>query len=319
MSCPAAMLPRPESLDLALLTCTEKGAPDAHSYSSKRTHFGGRSNTANMCVGGDRPAFDTTRSAGASDSSRPGEEDAPPQQRGEDTTSGAKEFARMELRAASIDAERPYARGPHRCPICPTRQFAESRRLRSHKSKDHDAGKSTGAPSSRVPQMDIALFNRGQILCASGSVVRKQINRWAYLERAGHIVAAWMRDCGDLCGKSHRRDIARLDRHLRLCLTTECRIYFPIGQWPRAGCRTCGYTYYATGFAGVLFSLSIRPEIKGASRDITESLVTKYIASGCAACFLLPSNQEVYISLLEDIVGNSPAWLVRGDVCSTWG
>ena len=159
-----------------------------------------------------------------------------------------------------------------------------------------------------VIQLDIALCNRDQLVFASGSLVGKQIKRWTYLERAGHIVEAWMRDFGELCGKFPRGNITQLDRHRRLCLTTNGPIYPLIGQDPRAGYKKCGYTYDTTGYAEVLFSLDIRPAIKGMPRAIMGSLVTKYIASGCAARFLLPSKQEAYLSLLWDIVENSPAW-----------
>ena len=169
----------------------------------------------------------------------------------------------MELRAASIDAGMPYLRGPHICPLCPILQFPECRRLRSHIAKDHDADKATGDPSSRVAQLAIAIFNRDHLVCASGSLVFNQIKRVAYLERAGRIVAVWMRDFGDLCEKSHLGNIAQLGRRLRLCLTTEGHMYFSICQEPRDGYRKRGYTYYDTGFAYVLFSLDIRPEIKG--------------------------------------------------------
>ena len=37
MSCPVAIIPRPESPNLSLLTCTEKGAPAAHSYRTPHT------------------------------------------------------------------------------------------------------------------------------------------------------------------------------------------------------------------------------------------------------------------------------------------
>ena len=87
---------------------------------------------ANMWVGVDQSSIDTPRSAGTSESSRFGEEDAPPTTEGERIlTVALKEFLRMEVRVASIDAERPYVRGPNRRPFCPMRQFAERRRLRA--------------------------------------------------------------------------------------------------------------------------------------------------------------------------------------------
>ena len=213
--------PTPESLDLALLTCTEKGAPAAHSYPTPHTPIGVRRNMANMCVGVAQSSIDTPRSAGTSESSRFGEEDAPPATEGDRILPVAlKEFLRMEVRAASIDAERPYVRCPHSCPICPMRKFPELRRIRSHIAKDHGEDKDTGAPSSRALRLDIALFNRDHLVCASGSLVGKLTKRCAYLARAGNIVAAWMRECVDLCGEFPRGDIAQLDRHIRLCLTT---------------------------------------------------------------------------------------------------
>ena len=104
---------------------------------------------ADMCEGVSQSSSSTPRSAGTSESSMSGEEDTPPATEGERILPGAlKEFARIEVRAASIDAVRPYARGPHRVPLCPMRQFAERRRLRIHISKDRDADKATGDPSS---------------------------------------------------------------------------------------------------------------------------------------------------------------------------
>ena len=75
MSCPVAILPHPESLDLVLLACTEKGVLTSHSHPRSRTHIGGRRRISNMRDAVSQPSSDTPREAGSIDSSMSGEEE----------------------------------------------------------------------------------------------------------------------------------------------------------------------------------------------------------------------------------------------------
>ena len=58
--------------------------------------------------------------------------------------------------------------------------------------------------------------------------------------------------------------------------------------------------------------MATKPEIKGRHRAIADSILSIYIPSGCESCFLLPSNQDVYMSILDDILSFSNARLIRG-------
>ena len=88
-----------------------------------------------------------------------------------------KPLLRLEVDGAIEMANRPYARGPHKCPICPMRQFRERRHFKHHIGKVHDNDESSGPPSSRVLQLVIALFNRDQLLSGTGALVGVDFKR----------------------------------------------------------------------------------------------------------------------------------------------
>ena len=95
-------------------------------------------------------------------------------------------------------------------------------------------------------------------------------------------------------------------------MTKNGPIYFIEGREARSPYRLSGYTYYTADFAEILFSEAIRPEIKGRPRAIMESILSRFIAAGCESSFLLPSKQEVYLSILGDILSFSNARPIRG-------
>ena len=106
--------------------------------------------------------------------------------------------------------------------------------------------------------------------------------------------------------------ITQFDRHIRLCLTKNGPIYFIKGQEARSSYRLSGYTYYAADFAEIPFIVAIKPEIKGRPRAIMDSILSIYIASCCESCSLPPPRQEVYMSILDDILSFSITMLIRG-------
>ena len=219
---------------------------------------------------------------------------------------------RADIEEGVGDSKTPYLRGPHACRLCPIRHFDRRSRIRGHIAKDHDAPNGAGCPSSRVLRLITALFNRDQLLSASGLILGVNFERGPYLQRPCAIVAAWMSLCVDFFGRFENGEITQLDRHLRLCLTKNGPIYFIKGQEARSSYRLSGYTYYTADFAEILFSVAIRPGIKGMPLAIMDSFRSIYIASGCESCFLLPSKQDVYMSILDDILSFPNARLIRG-------
>ena len=105
------------------------------------------------------------------------------------------------------------------------------------------------------------------------------------MERAASIVAEWMRDCGDSREKFASGKVTRLDRHQRLFLARNGPIYFTTGAGDASTCRKCGYVYFATEFAEILFATAIRPEIKGRQHSIKEAIESAFLPSGCELRF----------------------------------
>ena len=67
-------------------------------------------------------------------------------------------------------------------------------------AQDHDATRGAGCPSSRVMRLITALFDRDQLLPASGLILGANVGRGPYLQRSCAIVAAWMSPCVDFFG-----------------------------------------------------------------------------------------------------------------------
>ena len=145
-----------------------------------------------------------------------------------------------------------------------------------HLESDHNVDKSPGAASPRVLQLASALFNRDQVMQGDGLVLGRSSGRCGYLERSSKLISNWMENGGVHFDRFRKGGIAKIDRHIRLCLTRRGPIYCLKEVAIGGGYRKIGYIYYTEDFAELLMGVAIRPDVKGMPNVIRETILQTF-------------------------------------------
>ena len=170
----------------------------------------------------------------------------------------------------------------------------------------------SGASSSRVFQLAKALYNRDQVISAFDMVTGRPPSGGRYLERASGQIATWINEDATSGDGILSGYVTQVDRHLSLCLTDAGPRYALKGSAALSGMRKRGYTYYTSQFAELLFSVAVRPEIKGRPRAVQEELLRHFISIGCENAFLLPTRNSLILGLLGDVCASQSVATIRG-------
>ena len=75
--------------------------------------------------------------------------------------------------------------------------------------------------------------------------------------------------------------------------------------------RRDGYVYYDETCAELVYSIAVRPNVKGRPRATREALLVRYIRIGCEYAILIPSMQAFYQRVLEDDLSITPVQNMR--------